>query len=296
MMKGRTMLRGRLVLLSLAASLIVSTMASEPAEATVEHRRPCFGGVTVSYGDPLRDMPPIRHVENAGMFQLGGYDLGFAPLVTIVVGPERLDFRLAGSRSRDGLAPAPIRLTAKLIVIAKSGEPLERHAVLHRLVKPRSKFREEFEFGFDVPRRPSFYRVDITLRAANGQRQRFSEYFRVVKEKPSKLRGRVSPRTVPQGGRLEWLIENPGTDWMWPSTEFPIERLVDGQWIAAGPPGLLVEPQNILPGGLSFGCRYTLPSSLEPGQYRLEVSARIGGKLVQLLLPFGVVPGAMPPP
>jgi hypothetical protein len=289
------MLRGLLILLVLAAAVIGVTAADEPAAAAVEYRRPCFAEATVNYGKPLGEMPPIRHVENAGYFRLGGFELGFSPLQTVVVGPGRLTFGLAASRLRAGQAPAPIRLTAELILITKSGESLRSRAVRYRQIRPRSTLREGFEFGFDVPRAPSFYRVDITMRAANGRQEKFSEYFRVVKERRSKLRGHVIPGSVPQGGHLRWQIENPGTDWMWPSTEFPIERLADGQWIAAGPPGRLVEPQNVLPGGLGFGCRYTLPPSLEPGQYRLKVSAGIGGRDIELRLPFEIVDAAVQP-
>ena len=246
------------------------------------------------YSAPMRGFPPIRRVPQAGRFPFGPPRMALPSLTgSIQPGRGELGFRVDLFRR----APLQRRLGWQigLRVSRLSARGVERQVIARRRVSlnySQETGRAQAMLSTGVSGKPGFYRLDISIENSRGAALgRYSEYIRVVTPRVD-VRLILGRQQLQPGDAMVGRIQNRGTvEALYLLGTETLETYSAAGWRnvpkesrwSGAPSG------EFIPAGTVSSCiGLTLPSTLDPGTYRLSLRVRAGKKTLPLRAVFHV--------
>lgn len=233
----------------------------------------CPVGRPIDYLAPLRHLPQIREIPPNHRLPFAPHNLTVLPFKELLAGGGKGGFEIfSTSRRKVNSLDWTVTLTARRVnAKGELGGSLGTRRV--RLRGSHSYSREPLYLEMNIPRKPGFYRTDLTIQRPHHPPATFSQYIRVVTPKRNAVLHLARSSYLP-GETVTMRLENHGTVYLDLSEDRFLEQWDGAQWVR-------VEEEEswsfgigrVLPPGAVWKCeRLLLPATLPPGSYRVEKS------------------------
>jgi len=286
------------VLLRLAIALVIPTFSytlmvvqKGTAFASPESKAAfCGRSIEPDYESVFADLPSVKEIPASGELPFGPGRLRVrSPDEAVLVPPVRVgyDFFLESPYRAQGVRPHWV-----LTLIAKR---IGRTGVLGAVVASAEHRLDTLgrsssqSIALNLPSKPGLYLLDLRFRRHMGRMLgRYGQYVRVMRPRTD-ARLSVSASSFKAGDEVLFRVENRGTTPVGLiGEEFRFERYSDGVWSEdpASPNAFTRQRLGQLPAGTAGFCRaFSMPSSIDPGHYRISkrvtISPKVGFKSLQ---------------